>query len=59
MKKIAIGLSLVGAVALLALPVLLLALSGQVVFPRFVKLPPVARDKIEEMIRYEAEQSPA
>ena len=36
---------------------LLLALSGQVVFPRFVKLPPVARDKITEMIRYEAEQN--
>ena len=36
---------------------LLLALSGQVVFPRFVKLPPVARDKIAEMIRYEAEQN--
>jgi len=36
---------------------LLLALSGQAVFPRFVKLPPVARDKIAEMIRYEAEQN--
>lgn len=36
---------------------LLLALSGQAVFPRFVKLPPVARDKIQEMIRYEAEQN--
>lgn len=36
---------------------LLLALSGQTVFPRFVKLPPVTRDKIEEMIRYEAEQN--
>ena len=36
---------------------LLLALSGQVVFPRFVKLPPVARDKIADMIRYEAEQN--
>ena len=36
---------------------LLMALSGQVVFPRFVKLPPVARDKIVEMIRYEAEQN--
>ena len=36
---------------------LMLALSGQVVFPRFVKLPPVARDKIAEMIRYEAEQN--
>jgi len=36
---------------------LLIALSGQTVFPRFVKLPPVARDKIESMIRYEAEQN--
>ena len=36
---------------------LLLSLSGQVVFPRFVKLPPVAREKIAEMIRYEAEQN--
>lgn len=27
---------------------LLMTLSGQVVFPRFVKLPPVARDKIQE-----------
>lgn len=36
---------------------LLLALSGQVVFPRFVKLPPVARDKLVDMIRYEAEQN--
>ncbi len=36
---------------------LLLSLSGQVVFPRFVKLPPVAREKIADMIRYEAEQN--
>jgi len=36
---------------------LVFALSGQAVFPRFVKLPPVGRDKIEEMIRYEAEQN--
>ncbi len=36
---------------------LLLGLSGQVVFPRFVKLPPVSRDKIPDMIRYEAEQN--
>jgi type IV pilus assembly protein PilM len=34
-----------------------LAISGQAVFPRFVKLPPVARDKIQDMIRYEAEQN--
>jgi Tfp pilus assembly PilM family ATPase len=33
---------------------LILALSGQVVFPRFVKLPAVGSDKLEEMIRYEA-----
>lgn len=36
---------------------LLMTLSGQVVFPRFVKLPPVARDKIQQMIAYEAEQN--
>ena len=33
------------------------ALSGQVVFPRFVKLPPVAKDKLQTMIQYEAEQN--
>ena len=36
---------------------LLMTLSGQAVFPRFVKLPPVARDKILAMIQYEAEQN--
>ena len=36
---------------------LLMTLSGQAVFPRFVKLPPVARDKIIPMIHYEAEQN--
>ena len=36
---------------------LLMTLSGQAVFPRFVKLPPVARDKILAMINYEAEQN--
>ncbi|MDD5707701.1 MAG: type IV pilus assembly protein PilM, partial [Kiritimatiellae bacterium] len=36
---------------------LLMTLSGQAVFPRFVKLPPVARDKIRQMIEYEAEQN--
>ena len=36
---------------------LLMTLSGQAVFPRFVKLPPVARDKILSMIQYEAEQN--
>lgn len=35
----------------------LIALSGQSVFPRYVKLPPVGRDKIQQMIRYEAEQN--
>ncbi len=33
------------------------ALSGQVVFPRFVKLPPVTKDKLQSMIQYEAEQN--
>lgn len=36
---------------------LLMTLSGQAVFPRFVKLPPVSRDKIQQMIQYEAEQN--
>jgi len=36
---------------------LLMTLSGQAVFPRFVKLPPVGRDKILQMIQYEAEQN--
>ena len=36
---------------------LLMTLSGQAVFPRFVKLPPVARDNILSMIQYEAEQN--
>ena len=36
---------------------LLLSVSGQAVFPRFVKLPPVAKDKIFQMVRYEAEQN--
>jgi len=35
----------------------LLALPGQTVFPRFVKLPSVARDKLAQMIQYEAEQN--
>lgn len=34
-----------------------IALSGQVVFPRFVKLPPVAKEKLQTMIQYEAEQN--
>lgn len=36
---------------------LLMTLSGQQVFPRYVKLPPVKEDKIEQIIRYEAEQN--
>lgn len=32
-------------------------LSGQAVFPRFVKLPPVSADKIDEMLRYEASEN--
>jgi type IV pilus assembly protein PilM len=36
---------------------LLMTLSGQAVFPRFVKLPPVNREKIQQMIQYEAEQN--
>ncbi len=36
---------------------LLMAISGQMVFPRFIKLPPVAKDKLLQMIRYEAEQN--
>ncbi len=36
---------------------LLMSVSGQAVFPRFVKLPPVTKDKILQMVRYEAEQN--
>ena len=36
---------------------LLMTLSGQTVFPRYVKLPPVTRDKVQQIIRYEAEQN--
>lgn len=36
---------------------LLIALSGQVVFPRFVKLPAVAKDKLLQMVQYEVEQN--
>lgn len=35
---------------------LMMAVSGQMVFPRFIKLPPVAKDKLLQMIQYEAEQ---
>jgi type IV pilus assembly protein PilM len=36
---------------------LYMSISGQAVFPRFVKLPPVARDKIGQLVQYEAEQN--
>ncbi len=34
-----------------------LSVSGQAVFPRFVKLPPVTSDKVLQIVRYEAEQN--
>jgi len=36
---------------------LLITMSGQAVFPRYVKLPPVTRDKVLQIIQYEAEQN--
>ena len=36
---------------------LYLSISGQAVFPRFVKLPPVSKDKLYQIVRYEAEQN--
>jgi type IV pilus assembly protein PilM len=36
---------------------LLISLSGQVVFPRFVKLPAVGKDKLLQMLKYEVEQN--
>ena len=36
---------------------MMVALSGQAVFPRFVKLPAVARDKLMQMVQYEVEQN--
>lgn len=33
------------------------ALSGQLVFPRFVKLPAVTKDKLVQMVQYEVEQN--
>ncbi len=36
---------------------MLMTVSGQAVFPRFVKLPPVGRDKLSQIIQYEAEQN--
>ena len=36
---------------------LLMTMSGQSVFPRYVKLPPVTKDKIQQIVQYEAEQN--
>ena len=36
---------------------LMLALSGQIVFSRFVRLPAVTEDKLLQMVRYEVEQN--
>ncbi len=36
---------------------LMMALSGHVVFPRFVKLPAVGREKLLQMVQYEVEQN--
>lgn len=36
---------------------LIMAVSGQAVFPRFVKLPPVTSDKVYQIVQYEAEQN--
>ena len=36
---------------------LLMSMSGQAVFPRYVKLPPVSKDKVFQIIQYEAEQN--
>lgn len=33
------------------------AISGQMVFPRYVRLPPVTPDKITQIVRYEAQQN--
>jgi type IV pilus assembly protein PilM len=33
------------------------SVSGQMVFPRYVKLPPVAPDKISQIVKYEAQQN--
>jgi len=34
-----------------------LSVSGQMVFPRYVKLPPVTPDKIAQIVKYEAQQN--
>jgi type IV pilus assembly protein PilM len=36
---------------------LMLSLSGQMVFPRFVRLPAVGEDKLLQMVKYEVEQN--
>ncbi len=36
---------------------LMMTISGQAVFPRFVKLPAVSKDKLGAMVQYEAEQN--
>ena len=36
---------------------LVVSLNGQAVFPRFAKFPPVADEKLEELVRYEVEQN--
>ena len=36
---------------------LMVALSGQMVFPRYVKLPAVGDDKLQQMVQYEVEQN--
>jgi len=36
---------------------LLMTVSGQTVFPRYVKLPPVTRDKVLQIVQYEAQQN--
>jgi len=35
----------------------MMSLSGQMVFPRFTKLPPVSHDKVYQIIEYEAQQN--
>lgn len=34
-----------------------MAISGQIVFPRYVKLPPVSGDKLRQIMRHEAQQN--
>lgn len=37
--------------------VVAVSMSGQLVFPRYVKLPPVTSDKISQIVKYEAQQN--